>query len=166
MKLKLPIITLILMWGLALGEAKASFQPGVFSIDGCPPTMMADFSDLDARDASNNPVATAEAKEDLKEIFQSGLFNLLVNSELYSVAQTLSALAKQINACAHTISRNLPIAVKTLIAVIFTTIKGISKAQPHGSGLFVLTLLFVSLLVSQLRFMSVNIRTFSPAIRC
>lgn len=64
--------------------------------------------DLDARDANNQPITTPKAKTELINLFRSGLFEILTQSELYSIATALSILKKSLNLTAFAFTRALP----------------------------------------------------------
>ena len=71
--------------GIALSAAyknAASFMP-VIDLD---------LADLDVRDARNQPVQGAEARDSLAALFMDNLFNLAVLSSLHGISQILSDL--------------------------------------------------------------------------
>ncbi len=100
LKLLLPFSIVVLwvgtVWGAAGGTAP---QTGVFNF----PTqcIQESLDGLDARDTNNNTIASAQAQQDLRDIFESGLFSLLTNTELYTYARALSKLQKNLGMGAH-----------------------------------------------------------------
>jgi hypothetical protein len=71
------------------------------------PEIAVSFDDLDARDENNNPVKTYAAKQQLQEIFQAGLYNLLLFSELRAVAETLNLIRIKLNLSALAFARQV-----------------------------------------------------------
>ena len=120
---------------MGAGKVNAS-QSGVFSFGICRIQNTGFLDGLDARDRNNQPVLTKKAKDGLTEIFESGLFNLLTASELYSAAETLASLSKALNLAAQNFAGNVPAAVKNLIAVFLPTIKQLQNILVCLAGLF------------------------------
>lgn len=93
LKLLLPLTIGVLLagtvWVAAAGETAR--QTGIFSV---PQEVM--FDDVDVRDNNNNLILDAKSQQDLKDVFQSGLFSLLINSELYTYARAAAVLAKKL----------------------------------------------------------------------
>lgn len=136
-KLRVPLIILCVCSGLLLGAQKVNASQSVVFFYDASQLQNSEFSDgLDARDAANEPVTTKKAKDGLTEIFQSGLFNLLVNSELYSVAEVLSSLSRSLNLAAQNLVNNIPESIQNLIASFLPTIKQLQKILICLTGLF------------------------------
>ena len=120
MKLKLPLILLCVCGGLLLGADNLfASQPGFFYANCEGFLSQQNLGGLDARDADNRPVETRQAIDGLTEIFESGLFNLLTTSELYTIADILSMLDKKLKLSAENFSRNIPDSVKNVTASLF-----------------------------------------------
>jgi hypothetical protein len=51
-----------------------------------------DFSDLDARDAQNHPIRTAEAANQLTTLFRENLLNLMVFANSHSITQAYNEM--------------------------------------------------------------------------
>lgn len=81
------------------------------------------FSDLDARDSNNRRIVTAEAKSELQDIFRAGLFNLLVNSKIHSIAQALCVIEKELNLGAQSLVRNIPVVVGRIMPALCISLK-------------------------------------------
>jgi hypothetical protein len=108
MKFKLPLSILILVMGVVIFAARANASgEGVFYLSNLSQIDLS-FTDLDARDADNNPVNTPKNTEQLQGIFQAGLYELLTQADLYSVAAALSAIKKKLNLASQTLTRALP----------------------------------------------------------
>jgi len=137
MKLKLPLILLCVCGCLLLGaESSVASQPGFFYANCAGFLSQQNLEGLDARDANNQPIETRQAKDGLTEIFESGLFNLLTASELYTVANISSMLDKALKLASENISRNIPDSVKNVAASFLPTIKQLQKIIICISGLF------------------------------
>jgi len=150
-----------------LGAERANASQVGFLSTGENQLQNARFLDgLDARDSNNRPVMTRKAKDGLTEIFQSGLFNLTTSAELYSAAETLASLGKTLNLAAQNISRDLPVAVKSLMAVFFSTIKQLQKILVCLSGLLGFGLLVFSLPLTAYRLSPVSISLTPDVLRC
>lgn len=104
--------------GVAVFAVKANASgEGVFILSNLSNIDLS-FSDLDSRDADNNPVSTPKAKDELKGIFQTGLYALLLQADLYTVAEMLSAIRKQLNLASRTLTRALPQRVFQIICAL------------------------------------------------
>ena len=103
LKLLLPCFITVLwagtVWGATAGGAVR--QTGVFL-----PTIEIESSQdgLEARDCHNNIIADMQAQQDLRDIFLSGLFSLLMQPELYTYARASEVLAKKLGFGAHALA--------------------------------------------------------------
>jgi hypothetical protein len=150
MKTTLPILTLfILLGGLLTGaERLDASQCAVFSFNTLPDDAVS-FEDLDARDNNNQPVVSFAAKEELQSLFQSGLFTLLVQSEIPSIAKALSVIRTTLNLAAQTLRSRVPECVKTLLFTLLPSVRRqLDKTLVSLSGIFGLFVLTASTLLS------------------
>lgn len=110
---------LILLWGLLVLGIYISFPAGI-STQGIPEnskTLFPSFDSYigqsegldtyDARDKFNRPVSSLEARQQLKALFSSGLYNLLVCSETHYSAGLLATLRKMFSSAAGFLTRNV-----------------------------------------------------------
>ena len=61
------------------------------------------LEDLDPRDEHNQPVTEVSAKKNIENLFTSGLYGLLVNAQIHSIASALAALERYLNLAAASI---------------------------------------------------------------
>lgn len=124
MKLRLPLLILItcgvLLW--ESGNTDGS-RAELLSFSGAIPVVTADFGDLDARDANNQPIQTSETTETLQIIFQTGLYALLMQPNLSSVARMLSILSDKLNLAACALARRLPAAAQAVYAAVVNQLR-------------------------------------------
>lgn len=124
MKLRLPLFILIVC-GVFFWQAEAAkaTRAGESSLPSVFPVVNTTFSDLDARDENNQPIQTPETIENLAGLFQSGLYALLMQADLPSVARTLSILSAQLNLAASALARRLPAAAKIVVAAVVNQLR-------------------------------------------
>ncbi|OGS35761.1 MAG: hypothetical protein A2293_07655 [Elusimicrobia bacterium RIFOXYB2_FULL_49_7] len=125
-------------------QATAPSQTGVFLFAECLPQVNLDFDDLDPRDENNKPLQNVAAQNDLKDLFKSGLYQLLVKSELYTMAMALAALQTRLNLAACGFARELPLVAKHIIAVVLLSPRQWDKVLECLSGI----LIFASLVIA------------------
>ena len=98
MKLTLLLpLTIVMLWSGTIWGAtavNAAQTTGVFNFS--LPSIESNFQDLDSRDTDNNPVSTIDAQQGLRDIFYSGLFSLVIVTELYTYARAAEFLAKKL----------------------------------------------------------------------
>ncbi|MFH1368925.1 MAG: hypothetical protein ABII64_07355 [Elusimicrobiota bacterium] len=137
MNWKLPLLILCICVGVICVIAVAnSSEEGVFVFPNITQDALS-FEDLDARDANNQPIAASSAKQELKQIFQYGIFELLTKSELYSIATALSVLRKNLNLTAHAIARSLPQKTSDIFYALLPVRKNWDKLLVLLTNLFV-----------------------------
>jgi hypothetical protein len=153
MKLKLQLILLCICGCLLLGaENLFASQPGFF-YENCKTLIeQQNFDGLDVRDANNQPIKTQQAIDGLTEIFESGLFNLLTTSELYTEANTLSMLEKTLKLASENLSRNLPESVKNVTASFLPSLKQLQKPIVCLAGLLCFALIIFKFAICNLQF--------------
>lgn len=139
--------------GLLLGSgAHRSAQAGVFSLDHFLPNAVTSFDDLDVRDEANRQIQSITAINDLKDLFQAGVFNLLVQAELPSVARALSIIEQKLNLAGHSLARALPKACQQFLAAILAGPRQWDKMLTRLCTLPGINLLVVGLSFSTLLF--------------
>ena len=141
-------------------------QLGAFSVNGAylQPANISD--DLDARDENNQPIVSQSAKDGLTEIFKSGLFNLLVTAELYTVANILNRLERQMKLASENLSRNIPATVKTLIDSFLPTTRQLEKIFAALCAVFGSILLSTFLKFSASLLPPTSMRISTVVLRC
>jgi hypothetical protein len=120
------------MWGSALNASPVS---GV-SLNQYLPQSNVSLDDLDVRDAKNNSIKTPASQKEIQEIFQSGLFSLLVETELYSVAGTLSMLERTLGLATQAFGRKLPTLLRSLTTALLPSRKYSTHTSLAVPGLF------------------------------
>ena len=147
MNFKLPLFIALLYVGVfciasrvyASGEG-VSFLPNVAaasSLDG-----------LDVRDAANNRVNTIRNVNQLREVFQSGLYTLLTQADLCTVAAALAAVQKSIDLASGTLTRHFPQKALQIFSAFLPSKKKWENALTALIGAFslVMTILFLDVL--------------------
>ncbi len=66
----------------------------------------------DVRDKYNQKVSDLKSEEDLKTLFVSGLYNLLLNSEIYSIAKAIEALYQKFDLSVNYLTRSILVFVQ------------------------------------------------------
>ena len=94
------------------------------------------FDDLDVRDSSNRPITSFQSKQQLKQIFQAGIFELLTRADLYSFATALSILNKSLNLTLFNIARSLPQKTCEILCALLPVRKNWDKLLVLLSNLF------------------------------
>ena len=130
------------------------------------PQFECSFADLDARDSNNQPVRTLEAENSLNDLFRSSLYNLLVRTDIYSVACALSSIARKLNPSGFAFARGLLNLPGAVLSALISNTKQTKKSLALLSGFVAACLLLFSFRV----FLSTSILTpkrMAPSIlRC
>jgi hypothetical protein len=153
MKLKPQLILLCICGCLLLGaENLFASQPGFF-YENCKTLIeQPSFDGLDARDANNQPIKTQQAVDGLTEIFESGLFNLLTASELYTEANILGMLEKTLKLASENLTKNIPESVNNVIASLLPVLKQLQKPIICLAGLLCFALIIFKFAICNLQF--------------
>ncbi|OGS19698.1 MAG: hypothetical protein A2219_00890 [Elusimicrobia bacterium RIFOXYA2_FULL_50_26] len=76
------------------------------------------LEDLDPRDEYNRPVTAASAKKNIENLFTAGLYELLVNTEIHSIASALAVLRRYLNLAAVSLGGAAGAAAQKFIVAI------------------------------------------------
>jgi hypothetical protein len=143
MRFKLPLLALIFSVGINLGTAMtASSQSGVFSLPESAvnspensacwllglPQITQTFDDLDPRDCKNQTITASVAQEELKELFSTGLYNLLTLKKIYTTNEIAGLLAQALNLGKDFISKDIPVFFGKFVYAILPSQKKKSAA--------------------------------------
>lgn len=109
-----------LLWGK---EDICASQKAVFLFRDCLPQIENSVQDLDCRDLNNQSIQDTAAKNNLEEIFTTGLFDLLTNSEIHSIVNALKIIKKKLNLGADSFFPALPDFFCDVFAVILSSLK-------------------------------------------
>ena len=85
------------------------------------------FDDLDARDSNNRSLTSFNSRQQLKQIFQTGIFDLLTKADLYSFAAALSIIKKNLNLALFNIARSLPRKTSQILSALLPAKKNWDK---------------------------------------
>lgn len=139
MNWKLPLLIASICLGVICVTSVAnSSEEGVLRLYVLQPDAVS-LNDLDVRDSNNNPVTSPESKQQLTQIFQSGLFQILTQAELYSVAAALSVIRKALNLADFSFARSLPQKTFEIFCALLPVKKNWDKLLVALSVLFVFT---------------------------
>jgi hypothetical protein len=125
------------------------------------------YQNLDSRDENNNPVIDQNSKNILENLFVFGYYDLLINAEIYSFAQSLAMLKKALNP--SDIAFNLPSfeSVKNLISIIMLSVKKfLGNILFAVSNLFVMPLVYFSMFVICCSLFTLHPSLFTEVMRC
>lgn len=81
------------------------------------------FINLEIRDTNNQLIQDDVLEKELESIFFSGLYNLLVNSEFYSISRMLVVLHKYFHITKLYITKDIPYKINKIYDVIILQIK-------------------------------------------
>lgn len=104
-------------------ENNSASSRSYFHSDSFLPQADANLQDLDARDANNQPIKDNALKNELESIFTSGLNALLLQSNLYPFARTLSLISQKLMLASSSLVPLLPSPLRDLFSVLRTSIK-------------------------------------------
>jgi hypothetical protein len=96
------------------GSAASALPVSSVSIPQYLPHIILSFDDLDVRDADNNVVQASAAQNALQDLFASGLYGAMVESELHSMARAFSILEIKLNHTAQSFARRLQVLIQCL----------------------------------------------------
>jgi hypothetical protein len=166
MRTTLPLTLLFMLGCLITGTQIFAASPvSIFSDGQALPDLSSVCNDLDARDAHNRPVTSAARRTELRALFQSSLFSLLLSPELPSIAKALDGLRRLLALADRAITRPLP-ALRSVIAALGAQLRRFGNAA-FASFNTVRALLLMFLLVSPALFTRVYpAAQTSPVFRC
>lgn len=167
MNLRLPFVVAFLCGGMLLGTGSLSASPtGVSFFSTGLDQAGFSFSDLDVRDANNQPVVSPEAKNEMQDLFISGLFDLLVYSETYAIAQALGIIEKALNLGGQSLVRDIPATVGRVASALFVSLKKFRAVLSSFPALPSFSLPAMMLFLSTLCFLPALERAPLLFIRC
>lgn len=121
-------------------------------------------SDLDARDQYNRPIKTREAKEQLLSLFSSGLYSLLVCTEMHYSTELLAVIRRMLSGADNFFTRNpWGVCLKAVEGILFQTKK---LAVFFTALLFVAVQLFLTNHISSHLFFTPEVKVAPLILRC
>jgi hypothetical protein len=119
---------------------------------------------FDARDKFNRPIKTRQAKQQLSSLFTSGLYTLLVYSELHYSMEMLSIIQRILSSAKNFFTRNIEeICVKFVQAILLQIKKFV---VPLTAILFITIQIFSTFHIFSYLFFSPKIKVAPLVLRC
>lgn len=136
MRYTLLLIALVVVISGDVNPARAETPQDYFPKIQSPLLLVLDQAD--PRDNTNQPVASSSAREELQSIFQAGLYTLLLQSDIHSIAEACNQLKIKLNLAAQYLFHALPDIVKALaLALPPLSRKFLERFLTLLAGLFV-----------------------------
>jgi hypothetical protein len=104
----------ILVAALRVGGRQATGDTAATGIAFFMPPGNDDFSDLDARDAQNRPIRSANSQQALVTLFRENLLDLTVFASPHAVTQTMSEIELVLHLFNKLVLMNAPIVLEFL----------------------------------------------------
>ncbi|OGS03737.1 MAG: hypothetical protein A2339_07910 [Elusimicrobia bacterium RIFOXYB12_FULL_50_12] len=152
---------------MALGAAclRAS-EPGAFSLSKYLPQAAVSFHDLDLRDSNNQTVQDRRAKENLINLFSSGLYTLLVESDIHTFAAALSALQKKLNPGALALVAGAAGKISESFSAIISLVRQLEKNILPMAGFMAFVLAAALLSLTTYRLSLTTVSASLQVLRC
>ena len=163
MKNKLPLVILILatlVWGAG---GKSVTRNESLLCNSFLPEIGYSFNSLDARDRYNNPLNSPKVKQDLVNIFYFSLYNLVIESEVHSVAKSLYLLRKSLKLSETYFSMLIPQVGTFFINAVNSLSKRFERLLVRLSGIFALVIAITYLSQTYFKF-ALTQRRIAPTI--
>ncbi|MBN1620988.1 MAG: hypothetical protein JW871_00165 [Endomicrobiales bacterium] len=169
MKVKLPLLILCLAILTVLPfsmDATGASKTEVFYLSDFLPQISDSFEDLDARDENNQPIENQNAIIELQMLFRSGLYNLLLYSEIHSISRSLEIIKKKLSLAAFAFTKRWRYIVNRCISCLAPNTKQKwDKALICLLGFLAFKISFLNFFLFNLKFSLLRRKTAPQTLR-
>ena len=119
---------------------------------------------FDARDKFNRPIETRQAKQQICSLFTSGLYTLLVCSELHYSVEMLSIIQRILSSAKNFLARNIEEICVKFVQAILPQVKKVVVSL--ALIIFITLQIFLTFHISSYLFFSPKVKVAPLILRC